>query len=205
MVDNRASDGRRSGRGAVAGRRRHWQRWRMRPKLRVLEDRRLLSTLTVTSAADSAPADSPDVHTLRWAVDQANAATTASSIEIELGTSPATITLLEGQLELDNPAYATTIYDGPGERAVTISGNGASRVFQIDGGVTASISGLLITGGSAYSGGGLANFGGNLTLANCTLSGNSATGTYGFGGGVYSDGGMTTLTNCAISDNAGTF
>ena len=70
-----------------------------------------------------------------------------SSIEIELGTSPATITLLQGQLELDNSAYPTTIYDGPGEGAVTISGNSASRVFQVDGGVTASISGLTITGG----------------------------------------------------------
>ena len=91
----------------------------------------------------------PAVNTLRWAVEQANAATTASSIEIELGTSPATITLLQGQLELDNTAYATTIYDGPGEGAVTISGNDASRVFQVDGGVTASISGLTITGGDA--------------------------------------------------------
>ncbi len=99
--------------------------------LLALEERALLSTFAVTSAADSAPASSPAVNTVRWAVEQANAATSASSIEIELGTSPATITLLQGQLELDNIADATTIYDGPGEGAVTISGNGASRVFQV--------------------------------------------------------------------------
>ena len=63
---------------------------------------------------------------------------------------------------------------------MTVSGGGLSRVFQVDAGVTASISGLTITGGnvgySGYgtgSGGGLANFG-TTTLTNCTVSGNSA-------------------------------
>ena len=165
MIRNSARDQRRGGRGTVEARRR--QRRRMRPTLLALEERALLSTFPVTSAADSAPASAPAVNTLRWAVEQANAATSASSIEIELGTSPATITLLQGQLELNNTAYPTTIYNGPGEGAVTISGNNASRVFQIDGGVTASISGMTITGGNApnyYSGGGLANYGGTIAL-----------------------------------------
>ena len=50
-----------------------------------------------------------------------------------------------------------------------------SRVFQVDAGVTASISGLTISGGNAGKGGGLYNDGGNVTLTNCTVSGNSAT------------------------------
>jgi hypothetical protein len=110
-----AADQRISGRGTLAGRKQQKQRWRMRPTVLALEERTMLSTFTVTSVADSAPAGSPDPNTLRWAVEQANAATSASTIEIELGTSPATITLLQGQLELDNASYATTIYDGPGE------------------------------------------------------------------------------------------
>ncbi len=43
---------------------------------------------------------------------------------------------------------------------MTVNGGGMSRVFQVDGGVTASISGLTITGGStAVNGGGLCNYG----------------------------------------------
>ena len=56
-------------------------------------------------------------------------------------------------------------------------------------------------------GGGLANYGGPLTLTNCNVSGNSAQ----YGGGVRSDGfgakygaeyATTTLTNCTISGNS---
>ena len=47
-------------------------------------------------------------------------------------------------------------------------------MFQVDTGVTASISGVTITGGNAgYDGGGLYNYG-TTTLTNCTISGNSA-------------------------------
>jgi hypothetical protein len=67
----------------------------MEPVLLPLEDRRLLSTFQVTSAADSDPAIAPAPHTLRWVVKQANAATSARSIEIELGSSPATIALAQ--------------------------------------------------------------------------------------------------------------
>ena len=56
-------------------------------------------------------------------------------------------------------------------------------MFQVDAGVTASISGLTITGGNAAgNGGGLYNYGGTATLTNCTVSGNSATAS---GGGLY--------------------
>ncbi len=170
----------------------------MQPALLPLEERQLLSTFPVTSTADPATLTAG---TLRYAIAEANAATSPSAIEFELGSGPATITLLQGQLELSNASDATTIYEGPGQEGVTISGNNASRVFQVDLGVTASISGLTLTGGNAGTdgyGGGLANYGGNVTLTNCTLSGNSAT----YGGGVASTGGSTlTLTNCTVSGN----
>src|SRR6516162_3993884 len=156
MSHNRTSDERRSGRSTVEARKR--RRRRLQPTLLALEDRRLLSTFSVISTADPA-ALTPG--TLRYAVAQANAATSPSALEFELGSGPATITLSQGRLELSNTSDATTIYDGPGEGAVTVSGNDASRVFQVDPNVTASISGLTITGGNSEhypgKGGGLSN------------------------------------------------
>ena len=118
--------------------------------------------------------------------------------------TPQTITLTGTQLELSNTIETETI-TGPAA-GVTVSGGGLSRVFQVDGLVTASISGLTITGGTTPSGGfdtttsdggGLANFG-TTTLNNCTISGNSAD--Y-HGGGVSTDGTLT-MTNCTVSGNS---
>ena len=87
--------------------------------------------------------------------------------------TPQTITLTGTQLELSDTTGTETI-TGP-KAGVTVSGGGLSRVFQVDAGVTASISGLTITGGkTAGNGGGLYNDGGTATLTNCTVSGNSA-------------------------------
>ena len=73
--------------------------------------------------------------------------------------TPQTITLTGTQLELSNTTGTETI-TGPAA-GVTVSGGGLSRVFQVDAGVTASISGLTITGGTtAGNGGGLYNNGG---------------------------------------------
>ena len=88
--------------------------------------------------------------------------------------TPQTITLNGTQLELSDTTGTETI-TGPAA-GVTVSGGGKSRVFQVDSGVTASISGMTITGGKTTgNGGGLSNNGGNVTLTNCTVSGNSAT------------------------------
>ena len=196
MSRHGARDAGKGGRRTVDDR----QRWRTRPTMMALEERTLLSTFTVTSVADSAPAASPAVNTLRWAVEQANDANSASSIEIELGTLPATITLTQGALTLSNTMYATKIYDGPGEGPVTISGNNASQVIEVEASVTGSISGLTISDGSAAgNGGGLYNYGGTVMLTDCAVSGNSASGN---GGGLYTCGyGTTSLTDCTISGN----
>ena len=42
-----------------------------------------------------------------------------------------------------------------------------------------------------------------MTLANCTLSGNTVTGSGGVGGGLWNNG-TTTLTNCTVSGNTAT-
>lgn len=181
------------------GGRRHPRR--LRPVLIALEDRRLLSnTLTVSSTADSAPASSPAPNTLRWAVQQADAATSPSTIQFDLVGSPATITLLQGVLELSNTNEPVTLM-GPGQGLLSISGGGNSGVFHVDAGVTATLSGLTITDGqvgSSAAGGGLFNYG-DTTLTGCTISGNSAA---AHGGGVDNDGGgQLSVTDCTITDN----
>ena len=81
---------------------------------------------------------------------------------------------------------------------MTVSGGGLSRVFQVDADVTASISGLTITGGDHREWRRPVQRWGTATLTDCTVSGNSAAN----GGGLYSLGGTTTLTDCTISGNS---
>ncbi len=119
--------------------------------------------------------------------------------------------------------------DGPGAAHLTISGNNAVRVLQVNGS-TLALDGVTITAGnnaggqgggiyihdtkskltftnsvvsgnSAASGGGIFTWhGGSLTVINSTISGNQATGS---GGGIYTQNGVTTVTNSTISDNSG--
>ncbi len=171
----------RSGRGL-----RKRNRFRLTPMVLGLEDRRLLATFTVTSTADNGSAG-----TLRWAIEQANAATTPSTIDFSLGHAPAAIVLSEGVLELSNTAASIAI-DGP-SGGVSVNADGASRVLQVEKDVTATISGLTITGGSvSLTAGGLYNQG-TVTLTNCAISGNS----YGLG-----NSGTVTLDSCTVSGNS---
>ena len=139
---------------------------------------------------------------LREAIAFANIAPTGNStITFDQKTfkTPQTITLTGTQLELSNTAGTETI-TGP-NKGVTVSGGGLSRVFQVDRGVAASISGLTMTGGNSGKGGALYDQG-TTALTNCTVSGNSAS--QGGGGLFTASGGTTTLINCSISGNSAT-
>jgi hypothetical protein len=152
--------------------------------------------LTVTSAADI---HRNDMLSLREALDEANRdASRGQSDTITFADSlgNATITLSGGPLEL-YAASATTTLTIVGGGRITVSGNGASRVFQIDAGVSAELDGLTIANGRVTgSGGGISNSG-TLTVAGSTLSGNSATN----GGGI-SNGGTLTITDSTLSGNS---
>jgi uncharacterized repeat protein (TIGR01451 family) len=190
------------------------------------------SSYLVTSTTDSY-----DVGTLRAAVGWANVSTNANPANLAspaantvlfdtsgLFATPQTITLAPslGTLELSNTSTAEAI-NGP-TAGVTVSGGNAIRVFQVDHGVTASLSGLTITGGLTTGIGGGLDDQGSVTLANCTVAGNSAaTGggvgvvagaaaslidctlsgniASGNGGGLYNQG-ITTLINCTIAGNS---
>src|SRR5208337_3681517 len=92
---------------------------------------------------------------LRYCINQANAHTNLAGSEIEFDptvffATPQTITLTS-TLELSEPS-APEVIVGPGGDLVTVSGSNAVRVFLVDQGVTASLSDLTISGGTATSG-----------------------------------------------------
>jgi len=173
---------------------------RCRPWLEELEHRLAPARLTVTSALDLA-ALTPG--TLRQAVRQASAdAGRGISDTIVFDTARMggnSVTLSQGQLELSGARGGTITLDGGGH--VTISGNNASRVLQVDGGVTAVLTGLAIQGGNAGAGygGGIANWG-TLSVSRCTISGCSAA----LGGGGVVNYASLTLSTDVVSDNTET-
>jgi predicted outer membrane repeat protein len=161
--------------------------------LEVLEDRWLPSTLTVTNNLDSGKGS------LRYEI--AHADKNKDTIVFAPGLSGQTITLTSG--ELDIPTNLTIQGPSPGAAPVTISGGGSSRVFEVEAGITVTLSGLTVRDGDGVAvagsstqfdgqGGGILNLG-TLTVTNCTLSGNSAQ----YGGGIY-NAGTATISNSTV-------
>ena len=196
-----AKDWRRGG-NRLAGERR---RTRLRPTLIALEDRQLLSTFTVTNTLDDG-----SVGSLRYEIGLANAVggtnTIAFNTNPALGTNfstPQTITLAGTPLELSTPNESVTITGPVG--GLTISGGGLSGVFQVDNGVTASISDLTITGGeTASDGAGLYNAG-TTALTDCTITGNTAVGgsVTNEGGGIFNSGTLELMNSTITGNQAG--
>src|SRR6185295_7068584 len=91
--------------------------------------------------------------------------------------------------------------NGPGADVLTVqrsTGGAQFRIFKVNSGTTASISGFTISNGDVTTlvdarGGGLKNEG-TLTLSDCKIFGNSAA----VGGGIANLGTSLTLTNCNV-------
>ena len=127
-----------------------------------MEDRTLLSTLTVTNNNDSGKGS------LRFEIA---AASTGDTINFSSKLKGETITLTSGELLITE---SLTI-NGPGANQLSVSGNNASRVFEVAAGQNVTISGLTITKGyAAEQGGGILNDGSNLTLSGDDISRNVA-------------------------------
>ncbi|MCU0546205.1 MAG: right-handed parallel beta-helix repeat-containing protein [Oscillatoriaceae cyanobacterium Prado104] len=177
---------------------------------------------TVTNTNDSG------IGSLRQAIFYANANPGADTItfagSVFTDNNPDTITLTTGELRITD----SLTVQGLGANRLTVSGNNASRVFNIDNGnasqINVSINGLTIAGANttglgggilnrenltvsnstlrnnvAGEGGGINNDGGTLTLSDSTLNNNRAT---TFSGGIDSDRGIATITNSTISGNS---
>jgi uncharacterized repeat protein (TIGR01451 family) len=100
---------------------------------------------------------------------------------------------------------ADTTVDGSGQ-TVTISGNDAVRVFQVNSGVTLNLSRLTVANGAAgmYDyGGGVLNRG-TLILNNSSLSSNRASGILG-GGGIYNTGTLIVSGSSFSANRAETY
>ena len=102
-----------SGRGTVAARQR--KRWRMRPTLMALEDRRLLSTIVVNNPTDTPVTGKID---LRQAIVQANTkgGTETITFDSKVFKTQQTITLTHGELVLNDPNGRETITGPNGGR-----------------------------------------------------------------------------------------
>jgi hypothetical protein len=150
------------------------------------------AAITVTNTYDNGAGS------LRQAIADAHDGDT-----VEFGVT-GTITLTTGGL----PVNKSISINGPGSDHLTVDGNHASGVFQVqlDGGGAATIAGLTITNGNANRGGGIYNESSMLTVSNCTISGNSAPDAFGVGGGIYNDVAFSNATleilNCTISGNS---
>ncbi len=154
-----------------------------------------LRLYTVTDPADTAGSSS-DV-TLRYAIAQADAHP-YSTIDFSV---TGTIALTSALPDLS----ANVAITGPGATSLTIQGGGPSSdysIFTVDAGVTASLSGLTISGGSATVGAGL-EVKGTVTVTDCTIADNTATTS---GGGLQVEsGGMATLTDSTLSGNSSAY
>jgi CSLREA domain-containing protein len=146
--------------------------------------------------------------TLREAITSANTNTAsgAAAGECAAGTGDDTIVLsVTGTIDLASvlPDLTTNMtITGPGANLLTVQRGAAGGtpgfgIFNIQGGVTAALSGLTISGGSAVNiGGGISNSG-RLSLRDLNVVGNSGDGIANLNGGSLS------LTNCLVSGNSG--
>src|SRR5262245_27120887 len=204
----------------------HRRRPSTRPAVEQLEGR-TVPAFTVPTLNDAGTGS------LREAIDAANATPEADAIVFHPKLS-GTIRLA-GQLNVTGPLTITgsgagvITLSGENSSRVFLVDNGSVNVMSVTisgltltgGRATGSnqggavevtnedltLRGVVITGNTARDGGGVyVNPTGRLTLEDCIISGNSATGTSGYGGGVYLAGdSVAVIRNSAISGNSAAF
>jgi hypothetical protein len=153
-------------------------------------------TILVTNTADSGAGS------LRQAITDANANGDTNAITFQAGLT-GTIDLLTSLPDLTS----SMSFNGPGANQMTVQrstvgGTPEFRIFTINTGKNVYLSRLTISNGHLSDrGGGISNYG-NLTILNCTVSGNTQV-TGGWGGGIYNDTVATlNVTNSIISGNS---
>ena len=164
------------------------------------------ATITVQGSGDaSATALTPvgsnfTAANLRSAIAGASNGDTINFAPALTSGGPATITLTNGEIAITTGLTIT----GPGAANLTIDGNNASRIFNVNDGTgtlqTVVLSNVTLTHGNTNGGGAVVNSE-NLTLQACTIS-NSAGGSNGGGIHQATAGATLTLQQCTFSGNS---
>jgi parallel beta-helix repeat protein len=174
--------------------------FRSRLFLQSLEARDVPATFTVTNANDSGAGS------LRQAILDSNNAPGADTIVFDnvAFATPQQITLSSELLITDDLTIT-----GPGASQLSVSGNNANRVFEINlisRVLNVTLSNMTVTGGKITSGSGAGIYTAdeNVTLNNMVISGNTVAGLVGdSGGGVgVGGGGILTVRNSILSGNS---
>jgi CSLREA domain-containing protein len=161
------------------------------------------TTLIVNTTNDNDDGSCTLAHcSLREAINDANTLPDANTILFRPDVR-GTITLRQGQFDL----ISDVTIMGPGAGDLTVSGDNANRIFNIQG-VSVEIVGLTIANGFVFDedGGGIFNTG-DLTLRECVLRDNSIEVNFdgGLGGGLYHTDGTLKIINSAITGNEAVF
>jgi hypothetical protein len=178
-------------------------------RLEALEDRTVPSTFTVTNNSDTGVAGDGSLR------GEILAASSGDTINFDASLAGQTITLTNGELAITQ----NLDIEGLGANQLTVSGNNASRVFDISAGANVTIAGMTITDGLANgsapvftsSGGAILDLG-TLTLSNDAVSNNEAVGDASksptgrpggaLGGALANFGtGMLTISSCSFANN----
>jgi CSLREA domain-containing protein len=168
-----------------------------------------MANFTVNTTADENDGINVGGISLREAVDAANATAEADTISFDTSLSGQTITLTNGELLITNNLTIDGDLDNNSTPDITVSGNNASRVLNVNDGnstpdKTVSLEGLTITAGRTAEflnyGGGIFNAE-NLSVNNSIISGNSTVDAVSDGGGI-SNFGSLSVSNSTISNNS---
>jgi hypothetical protein len=158
--------------------------------------------LLVPSAAAAADHPVSNTHdagagSLRQAINEANADPGPGADTITINTT-GTVTLQSALPAITHDVAIT----GPGPSRFTLNGANSFQVLRVQSGIV-SISGLTMTHGRCanlscgFAGGGLYNFGGDVTLSGVAITSNTAR---SVGGGSYNTGTLT-IQNSTVSSN----
>ncbi|MDP6601731.1 MAG: right-handed parallel beta-helix repeat-containing protein, partial [Phycisphaerales bacterium] len=143
---------------------------------------------------DNGPADFSSIQ------DAVDAASSGDVILVAPGTYTST-----GDEVVKTPGKAITLRATGTPEETILDGEGARRVVRCSSeeGADTIIEGFTITGGfnDNFGGGIYCSSNSNPTITDCTISGNTATGTYSRGGGIYCDSSSPTISGCTILDN----
>ena len=185
------------------------RRRQARLSVQPLESRRVLASYIVDTAVDVVADDG--MVSLREAVQAANDNVQVNDAAAgQPGDSGAdVIQFAEGiarRFQLTSPLVVSDDLQiaASSERTITLDAGGGSRVLEVSGEASLTISNLVITGGLADSGGGiLVGPDSALTADSIEVIDNVATGDDADqgGGGIYNDGGTVMITSSTLSRN----